>query len=265
MPYLELETFKLHYVEHGDGKPVLFLHGLGADHTQAIAYLKGVNPVKKITPDFPGHGKTSSKANAKEIDMQALVDAIKSLLDHLGHEKCYLGGISLGAATSLRLAIQYPDVLSGLILVRPAWLNQPYPPNFSDILEIARLIEEYGIDKGKEIFLASERFIILEKEIPGYAHSLKAQFERQAAKETLKLLRKLPSESPFSDWEELSVVFTPTLILSNAKDPLHPLDYGIQLAKEMPNAQFFQVPPRYIQPEYHISVCQEYMQEFLNG
>ena len=53
---------------------------------------------------------------------------VAALLDHLDIDAAVLGGISLGAAISMRLAASTPWRIKALILARPAWVDEPAPP-----------------------------------------------------------------------------------------------------------------------------------------
>ena len=46
-------------------------------------------------------------------------DHVVALMDHLGIERCHLGGLSMGSAIALNIALRYPDRFKKLILLRP--------------------------------------------------------------------------------------------------------------------------------------------------
>lgn len=51
--------------------------------------------------------------------------------------------------------------------------------------------------------------------------------------------------------EELKVLKRPSLVLANDRDPLHPLDFGLQMAANLPQSRFYTLPPKYFEPELH--------------
>ena len=53
----------IHYVEHGNGVPLVALHGAGVDHREIEAALEAIGPgagYRRIYPDLPGMGRSTS-------------------------------------------------------------------------------------------------------------------------------------------------------------------------------------------------------------
>ena len=46
-----------------------------------------------------------------------------------------VGGISMGAAIALRIAALRPDLVSALVLARPAWLDANGPENIQPVAD----------------------------------------------------------------------------------------------------------------------------------
>jgi pimeloyl-ACP methyl ester carboxylesterase len=66
----------------GEGHPVLLLHGLGADHTQALALLSDSVPATRIAADMPGHGDTDL-LDDEPVTFAAFADLAAAVLDSL--------------------------------------------------------------------------------------------------------------------------------------------------------------------------------------
>ncbi|WP_114226815.1 MULTISPECIES: alpha/beta fold hydrolase [Sphingomonas] len=113
--------YKLHVTEQGEGRPLLLIHGLGAQlrsFGQAM-----VDELAKdhrvIRIDRPGSGYSPPlPSGSQRLSDQA--DAIAALIDELGLEKPILVGHSLGGALSLTVAHRHPDKVGGLALIAPA-------------------------------------------------------------------------------------------------------------------------------------------------
>jgi len=53
-----------------------------------------------------------------------------------------VGGISMGAASTLHIAVHWPELVRGLILVRPAWIAASTPANNGPNREVGRLLAD---------------------------------------------------------------------------------------------------------------------------
>jgi len=70
-------------------------------------------------PLLPGHGTTWQEMN--RTGWQDWYSAVENeLLDLAGtHGRVFVGGLSMGGALSLRLAVHHPELVAGLLLVNP--------------------------------------------------------------------------------------------------------------------------------------------------
>ena len=109
---------KLHQETHGDGEPLVLLHGgLGAGE-QFAPILPVFKPHRRvITADLAGHGRTPDPG--RPLRAERLADDVKELIDEIPGP-VDLMGYSLGGMTALRTAIQYPDAVKKLVLVSVA-------------------------------------------------------------------------------------------------------------------------------------------------
>lgn len=118
---LGLGDVTVHYEQHGDGVPLLVLHGAGADHREAEACFEPAfdSPgLQRIYPDLPGMGLTPAPESARSAD-----DVLTTLLgfaDRITHGLPYLlVGHSAGGYFALAMATRRPEQVAGLALVCP--------------------------------------------------------------------------------------------------------------------------------------------------
>jgi pimeloyl-ACP methyl ester carboxylesterase len=70
-----------------------------------------------VVYDVRGHGWSSAPPAADpHYTMEALVEDQRALLQHLGIEEAYLGGISMGGAIALQFALRHPQMVRALLL-----------------------------------------------------------------------------------------------------------------------------------------------------
>lgn len=111
---------ELAFVDEGTGdETIIFIHGLGS---YLPAWKKNIevlrNDFRCIAIDLPGYGKSSKLPHSGMMTYYASV--VNELVDSLNLTKVYLAGHSMGGQISLVTAIEYPEIVKGLILAAPA-------------------------------------------------------------------------------------------------------------------------------------------------
>lgn len=111
-----------HFVEHGEGAPVLVLHGAGVDHREAEACfepaLAAHGGLRRIYPDLPGMGLTPAPAEVQSAD--DVLEWLFGFADEVtGGSPALLVGHSAGAYYCHGFASWRPDRVAGLALVCP--------------------------------------------------------------------------------------------------------------------------------------------------
>lgn len=117
--FVDVSGNRIHYVEKGEGRPILFIHGLGAQLHQFRAPLFGrLDGFRLIAIDRPGSGY-SVRAHGASARLSEQARVVRGFIEKLGLERPLVVGHSLGGAVSLTLAVEHPGVVSGLALLSP--------------------------------------------------------------------------------------------------------------------------------------------------
>jgi pimeloyl-ACP methyl ester carboxylesterase len=198
-----------------------------------------------------------------KISFDSFADDVMALVDHLGLPQIVIGGISMGSGISLNIALRYADRVIGLLLSRPAWLDQPMPDNLRPIATAGRLIREHGARKGLELFKQSEDYLYVLRESPNAAESLLGQFEHPRAEETAIKLERIPNDVPNRDRTEWRNIHVPTLVFANHIDAIHPFAIARTLAESIPGAELRELTSKSINKAQHIAEAQAYTGAFL--
>src|SRR5213076_1771813 len=112
--YAKVNDINLYYETHGDGPPLILLHGgLMSSETFGPVLPLLSEHYQVIAPDLQGHGRTADID--RPIDVRLMADDIAALIDHLGLEKPDLVGYSLGGGVALHTAAKYPAKVRRLV------------------------------------------------------------------------------------------------------------------------------------------------------
>ena len=262
-PFFRHAGIDFHYRMTGEGTPFVFQHGLGGDVNQPFGLFQPPPGFRLLAFDCRAHGETRPLGPPDHITLAVFAEDLLALLDHLGIERCIVGGISMGAAVALNFALRFPQRLLGLVLSRPAWLDGPMPRNARMYGEIARLLRQPGCRRGREIFQESTDYLETLRESPDAASSLLGQFDDPRAEETVVKLERIPRDAPCRSLSELEALSVPALVLANRQDPIHPYDYGETLARTIRGAEFRELTPKSVSKDLHAADVQRYLAEFL--
>jgi pimeloyl-ACP methyl ester carboxylesterase len=252
-----------HYQERGRGTPFFFQHGLGADVSQPFGLFQPPAGFRLLAFDCRAHGQTHPVGPDEKISFASFADDLLALMDHLKIERAVVGGISMGAGVALNFVLRHPDRARGLILHRPAWLDEPRETSTGIYPAMAQLLRRHGAQKGLELFQLSVLYKNVLAQSPNAAKALVAQFLRPRAAETAVLLERIPLDAPSRDRAEWRAINMPALVLAGRQDPVHPFEYGGILAREIPGAKFKELTPKAVSVEQHNADTQRFIEDFL--
>jgi pimeloyl-ACP methyl ester carboxylesterase len=129
---------KLHYLELGQGSPVILIHGYGGDaryrwFDSGVAQHLARNH-RVLALDCRGHGKSDKPRDPNAYGPRMAGDVV-ALMDHLGIARAHVHGYSMGGGIVTELLDRQPDRIvtasyggSGVPEVDPAWIAK-LPPD----------------------------------------------------------------------------------------------------------------------------------------
>jgi pimeloyl-ACP methyl ester carboxylesterase len=125
--YAPLGELNLYYEVHGEGRPLVLLHGayftidLMGPIVGALATTRQV-----VAPEMQGHGRTADID--RPITYEAMADDTAALTRHLGIEGADVFGYSMGGATALQVAIRHPELLRRLVVASAGYASDSMHP-----------------------------------------------------------------------------------------------------------------------------------------
>ncbi len=120
MPTISANGIETYYEVHGDGFPLVLVHGGFVDSRMWQPQVEHFSDrYQVIHYDLRGHGQTGGTVESK-YSIALFADDLKALLDALGLERVILCGLSLGGMIAQSFAVQFTERLSALILADTA-------------------------------------------------------------------------------------------------------------------------------------------------
>jgi 3-oxoadipate enol-lactonase len=230
MPKIQSNGINLYYEIHGEGQPLLLIHGLGSsarDWEYQVAEFSESYEV--ITFDLRGHGQSDKPAGPYSIAMFA-ADTV-GLLRGLGIDRAHVVGLSLGGGVAFQLAVDAPSLLKSLTIVNssPELLIRTFKDQLTVWQRIA-IVKLLGMRKMGEV-LSKRLFIKPEHE------SLRQIFvTRWAENDQRAYLHAMRALVGWSVAAQIGSIGCPTLVIAADQD-YTPISIKEEYAAKIPGAR----------------------------
>ncbi len=231
MDAISINGIKLAYTRRGHGEPLVLIHGFPLDHTSWNEVAPSLeDKFDLILPDLRGFGQSTTLESSYTISDMA--EDLARLLDHLGVEKAFLAGHSMGGYVALAFAKKYPQRVSGLGLIS-SQAAADAPEGRERRYKTAADVNEKGVTVVVEAMTpklsadarvqAYVRGVIEKQSKPAIIGALKAMAERADLMSTLS-----------------SFAFPITLIHGDS-DQLIPIERAKDIMSVQPTAKLFEL------------------------
>ena len=231
-------TPRLDAAQTGDGPPIVGLHGLSATKRYVVHRSNALPRAghRLILYDARGHGESAAPEDPGAYGYADLAADLRSVLDDHGVERAALAGVSMGAHTALRFALDEPERVSALVAITPGWsgAGSDDPARWdrlADALErdgVEGFVEAWGADD------VADRYRDAALENARQRLSLHRDLGAVA-----QALRVVPRSEPFPGLGALGAIEAPVLVVGSRDeaDPVHPLAIAESYAEALPNAR----------------------------
>lgn len=201
---------------------LVFLHGSGDNAQLWDAVIACLPQYTAIALDLPGHGALTDRPGPTTMSVDDYAGAVRAELTRRGLRHVCLIGHSLGSAIALRMAVDYPALVSRLVLVGAGARMRVLPA----------LLDEARTDA------SSAKWKLVEMGFaPAHLAQARPFFEHLAPTAPGMLYRDLAACDSFDIMSELGHIAQPTLVLTGAEDRLAPPKYAQYLAEHLDNAR----------------------------
>lgn len=199
-----MNDIQLHYIEQGQGQPLVLLHGNGEDSSYFVYQISYFSRnYRVIAIDTRGHGKSSR--GEKPFSIRQFSEDLKDCLEAMNIAKTILLGFSDGGNIALEFALKYPERVEKLVL------------NGANLFPSGvKAIYQWPIEVGYRI---------------AKLFAMKSEKARQNA-EMLGLMVNEPNIDP----SELARLTMPVLVVAGTKDMIKESHTRL-IYKSLPNAQ----------------------------
>jgi pimeloyl-ACP methyl ester carboxylesterase len=239
----------IHYLDQGDGEPLLLLHG-GVVSTNPIwagvpvAYACHMDTLAEhfrvIAPDTRGCGRTVHTGGPIGFDL--LADDVAALINALGLEPPLIAGFSEGAITATILGIRHPDAIRAIVNDAGFDAFDPHAPTIA----MMRQILGGSPDATKpDPDAAARGFAASEQMRPMFELMKRDQDSGQGEghwRTYLRLSWERTTQPPGYTYSDLSKITVPTLILAGDRDDFCTVEQAITAYRQLVDGELAILP-----------------------
>jgi pimeloyl-ACP methyl ester carboxylesterase len=195
-----------------------------------------------IAYDARGHGSSEGAGADSEYGYDRLVEDLVAVMDAFDASPALLVGVSMGALTAMRLAVEQPERVAGLVAVTPAY----DPAKDLGCMTHAERVADALRARDVSALVDSEPVRIADPE----GHEAMRGFARKTAERTVEAhldadaaadaMLAILRARPFEDFEPLAAIEAPTVVVGSRDmfDLNHPLHIARAYADAIPGSRF---------------------------
>lgn len=118
MPKVSINGVGINYESDGEGFPLVLCYCRGGNATMWGPQVEAFSRDYRFIRFEPrGHGRSDAPEDPAAYGLDTSVEDLLGLLDHLGIEKAYVGGLSMGGGITTRFTLLHPDRVAALMVI----------------------------------------------------------------------------------------------------------------------------------------------------
>ena len=222
--YAQLDGYRVHFYEGGEGPPLIFVHGLGAESLNWVpAMLNLRHQFHVYAIDLLGHGDTQRPDIAYSIGQQS--EMLRQFLASQNIKSADLVGVSMGGWVVLKLAVEHPEVVNRLIVADAAGLK------FQTDITVKNFLPATPEEFSAFMTMLTPR----QYHTP---YPVQRDFLNQVAEHAWITRRIFESFLTYQDVLDgkLQGIKAPVLVIWGKQENLIPLSVGEQMKQQLPNS-----------------------------
>lgn len=126
-PEAAYETVHIHYMEEGNGEPLILVHSIGQSiYTWRSLFYSLAQNYRVIAVDLPGFGY-SGRPEEYSYTIEEQSRSLELFLDAIGIESAHFMAFSMGSGYVMDLCLRHPERVGRVVLLAPGGLVPEMP------------------------------------------------------------------------------------------------------------------------------------------
>ena len=213
--YAEVNGLNMYYEIHGQGKPLVLIHGGGSTIETTFGRIIPLLSKKRqiIAVEMQAHGHTGDRPADLSFEQDA--DDVAALLKNFKIDKADFLGFSNGGQTLIEVALRHPEIINKIIIASAFYNRSAAVPEFWEGFGGATLdVMPKALREG---------YLKANNDEDGLLNMFKKDVQRMKT---------------FKGWsgEQMKMIKAPTLII-NANNDVGSLEHAVEMCQLIPNCE----------------------------
>lgn len=244
MPTANVSGVRLHYIEAGEGRPLVFVHEFAGDAESWQPQIRFFSRrYRTIAFNARGYPPSDVPDSPDAYSQQQAADDIKGVLDHLGIDKAHVCGLSMGGYSTLHFGLSYPERALSLVVAGAGYGSDDPEGHKRDSEVVVHRFESDGMEKTGDYYAhGPSRVQFLEKDPLGWKE-FRDRLVAGSAKGHALTMRGVQMKRPtiYSLEARMTLLEVPTLIVTGDEDEPC-LEPGIFMKRKIPTSGLVVLP-----------------------
>ena len=218
--YSEVNDLNMYYEIHGQGKPLVLIHGGGSTIRTTFGKILPLLAKNRqiIAVELQAHGHTGDRN--KPLSFAQDADDVAKLLENLHINKADILGFSNGGQTTMEIAMKYPSLVGKIVICSVFYKRSAVFPQFWEGMKHAKLSDMPKVYQDEYLKIKNDSTALL--------NMFNRDVERMVT---------------FKDWsdEQIKSIQAPTLLISGTHDVGSP-EHAVEMYRLIPKCQLAILP-----------------------
>jgi len=242
--YVEIEGMRVHYVDEGQGPPVLMLHG---EPTWSYLYRKMIPPIARryraVAPDYVGFGRSDKWTEVEKYTFEVHYRVLEAFIEALDLREITVVVQDWGGPLGLRFATQHRERMARLVILNTGLFSEAVviPEGMLAWREYAMQTPDLPVGSIVQQALYN-RDLATEEVVRAYDAPFPDP-ESKAGARAFPAIIPISAEAPgaremMATLEALARWDKPALVMFSDQDPIFPVAAGHRFQGLIPGARF---------------------------
>ena len=236
MAFFTVNEKKMHYELYGQGDPVLFINGIGADLNNPIGAKNSPLPGRFCVLAFDPRGLGESESERLPQSIAEMAEDAYGLASALGWNRFHVFGASMGGMVAQELALLHPEAVNRLVIGVTNAGGENAGPQVLEMMDDMPIKEVLRLSDTRQDEAWAEKNPEI---VRGFEQRFRALVEQRKANPVLArgYNNQMQAAAAHNTFPRLPLIQTPTLVFAGLYDASNPVSNQIEMAKRIPGAK----------------------------